>query len=129
MKILTFEKSLFSIILFFVFNTNIYSQDAFVNVEQDLKFEELLNQKAKINNSIYVNDRYKIQIYNGNSETAKKTLSEFKKLNPNYDATIIFSTPTYKVWVGNIDTRIKAEKLLMDLQKKYPNALVIRPNK
>ncbi|WP_293894790.1 SPOR domain-containing protein [Flavobacterium sp.] len=106
-----------------------YSQEAKVSVTQDPKFEQLLNEKRKINSSITINDRYKIQIFNGDTETSKKTLLDFKRENKNIDATIVFSTPLYKVWVGNFKTRIEAEKNLSDLKKKYPNAFLIKPNK
>jgi len=100
-----------------------------VNVSQDPKFEQLLNEKRKINSSITINDRYKIQIFNGDTENSKKTLTEFKRENKNMDATIVFSTPLYKVWVGNFKTRIEAEKNLNDLKKRYPTAFLIKPNK
>lgn len=106
-----------------------YSQEAKVSVSQDPKFEQLLNEKRKINSSITINDRYKIQIFNGETENSKKTLLDFKRENKNIDATIVFSTPLYKVWVGNFKTRIEAEKNLNDLKNKYPNAFLIKPNK
>jgi vancomycin resistance protein YoaR len=104
-------------------------QVAKVSISQDPKFEQLLNEKRKINSSITINDRYKIQIFNGDSENSKKNLNDFKRENKNMDATIVFSTPQYKVWVGNFKTRIEAEKTLNDLKKKYPNAFLIKPNK
>jgi hypothetical protein len=106
-----------------------YSQEAKVSVSQDPKFEQLLNEKRKINSSITINDRYKIQIYNGDTENSKKTLLDFKRENKKIDATIVFSTPLYKVWVGNFKTRIEAEKNLNDLKNKYPNAFLIKPQK
>ena len=120
--------TLFLFSLFFV-NTTFFSQEKKVTVSQDPKFEQLLNEKRKINSSITVNDRYKIQIYNGDTENSKKKLMEFKKENKDFDATIVFSTPMYKVWVGNFKTRIEAEKNLNDLKKKYPTAILIKPNK
>jgi hypothetical protein len=117
----------FAFVLFFVEKST--AQISKVSVNQDPKFEQLLNEKRKINSSITINDRYKIQIFNGDSENSKKTLNEFKRENKNMDATIVFSTPLYKVWVGNFKTRIEAEKNLNDLRKKYPNAFLIKPNK
>ncbi|GAA4066233.1 SPOR domain-containing protein [Flavobacterium cheonanense] len=119
-------KHLLFIFLFFNFNT-IKAQNT--NVNQDPKFEQLLNEKRKINSSITINNRYKIQIFNGTSDASKKTLIQFKKENKNYDATIIFSTPLYKVWVGNFKTRIEAERNLNLLKKKYPSAILIKPSK
>jgi hypothetical protein len=118
---------IFSLLLVVIATQKIYSQT--VTLNQDPRFEQLLNEKRKINASITINDRYKIQIYNGDAETCKKTLAEFKKANKVYDATVVFFTPIYKVWVGNFKTRIEAEKNLEVLKKNYPNSFLIKPNK
>ncbi|MGL2962931.1 SPOR domain-containing protein [Flavobacterium sp. RSB2_4_14] len=118
---------LVSFLLFF--GKKSFAQEGNINISQDPKFEQLLNEKRKINSSITINDRYKIQIFNGDSENSKKILTNFKKENKGQDGTIVFSTPIYKVWVGNFKTRIDAEKNLNDLKKKYPNAFLIKPNK
>ena len=122
-------KLVFAIVSVVLMSQKSFSQEAKVSVSQDPKFDQLLNEKRKINSSITINDRYKIQIYNGDTENSKKTLLDFKRENQNIDATIVFSTPMYKVWVGNYKTRIEAEKNLNDLKKKYPNAFLIKPNK
>jgi hypothetical protein len=70
-------------------------------IKQDSKFEQLLNEKRKINVSNAVNDYYKIQIFSGDSEKQKNTLAEFRQAFSGMDGTIIFNTPNYKVWVGN----------------------------
>jgi hypothetical protein len=129
MKILTLTTAFQSLLIFCLFNTNLFAQDEKVSVSQNPKFENLLNEKRKINASITINDIYKIQIYNGDSETSKKTLMDFKRDFTTFDGTIVFYTPAYKVWVGNFKTRIEAEKNLMIFKKKYPNAFVIKPNK
>jgi hypothetical protein len=122
----TILKSLFIFLIFSNFNT-LFAQE--VTLIQDPKIEQLLNEKRKVNSSITINNQYKIQIFNGSSEESKKTLIQFKKENKNYDATIVFSTPLYKVWVGNFKSRIEAERNLNLLKKKYPNAILIKPNK
>lgn len=98
-------------------------------VIQDPKIERLLAEKRKINSSITITDKYKIQLFSGENETAKKTLIDFRKENKNLDATIVFNTPSYKVWIGNFKSRIEAEKALFDLKKRYPNAFLVKPNK
>lgn len=108
---------------------NLHAQGGNTTVTQDPKFEQLLNEKRKVNSSITVNDRYKIQIYNGESEPAKKTLIDFRRDFKNFDGTIVFSTPTYKVWVGNFKSRIEAERNLAEIKKTYANAFLIKPNK
>lgn len=122
-----------SILAFFILcsfsGQKAHSQPSKINIIQDPKFEELLSEKRKINSSITVNDRYKIQIFYGANEEAKKTLSQFKKEYKNLDGTIIYSNPNYKVWAGNFKTRIDAEKNYKEILKRYPTALLIRPNK
>jgi uncharacterized protein YxjI len=129
MKIIYFKKNYLLLLFLFSSASNLFCQETNLTVNQDPKFEKLLNEKRKINGSITINDRFKIQIYNGNSEISKKILMDFKRDHKNLDGTIVFYTPAYKVWVGNFKTRIEAERNLVELKKKYPSALVIQPNK
>jgi vancomycin resistance protein YoaR len=128
MKFSTFS-SVFFAAIFSLSTAEIFAQNGQINVSQDPKFEQMLAEKRRINSSITVNDRYKVQIYTGDNENAKKNLSDFKRQFPAHDATIVFSTPAYKVWAGNFKTRIEAERNLADIRKKYPNAFLIRPNR
>jgi len=125
MRILKIQPYYIVIGFFFFTSLNCAAQD----IVQDSRFEQLLNEKRKINSSITVNDNYKIQIFYGENEEARKTLSDFKRQFKNMDGTIIFASPTYKVWIGNFKTRIEAERQLIDVKKKYPYALLIKPNK
>jgi hypothetical protein len=109
------------------FCLNTQSQNSTVN--QDPKFEQLLNEKRKINTSLTVNDSYKIQVYSGGSENAKKILNDFKQNFIDIDATIVFNTPNYKVWVGNFKTRIEAERNLVTIKDRYKNVLLIKPSR
>ncbi|AIJ36903.1 hypothetical protein FPSM_00408 [Flavobacterium psychrophilum] len=129
MRILTFKRSFYGIAFLMFLPFNSFSQEMKNSVLQDPRFEQLLNEKRKLNGSITINDRFKIQIFTGESVTSKKALTDFRKENKNIDATIVFSTPIYKVWVGNYKTRIEAENKLRALKKKYPNAFLVKPNK
>ena len=106
---------------------NVQAQN--VTVNQDPKFEQLLNEKRKINTSLTVNDSYKIQVFTGSSENAKKSLNEFRQEFSDIDATIVFNTPNYKVWVGSFRTRIEAEKTLVNIKDRYKNVLLIKPSR
>ncbi len=118
-----------ALILLTLTGINSYAQERTVTVVQDAKFEQLLAEKRRINPSISVNDRYKVQIFYGENDKARKTLSDFKREFKTIDGTIVFESPTYKVWVGNYTSRMEAEKSLMEIKKKYPYALLIKPNK
>jgi endonuclease IV len=129
MKIILAKKILLSFLFVGVSTCYVQAQDQNVTVTQDPKFEQLLNEKRKINASLTINDSYKIQIYTGSSEIAKKTLNEFRQEFAAIDATIVFNTPNYKVWVGSFRTRIEAEKTLADIKDSYKNVLLIKPSR
>ncbi|RKS15389.1 SPOR domain-containing protein [Flavobacterium sp. 120] len=129
MRILALRKAFFISLTLFISYSNAYAQDGNIRVNQDSKFEQLLNEKRKTNVSNTVNDYYKIQIFSGDSEKAKKTLNDFKQEFRDIDGTIIFFTPNYKVWVGNFKTRIEAERNLIEIKKSYGNVHLIKPNK
>ena len=129
MRILTPSKRVFLTLTMLTLAYNINAQDQNLTVNQDPKFDQLLNDKRKINTSISTNDTYKIQIFSGKSDEAKKTLSDFKRENNNIDGTIIFNTPNYKVIVGNFKTRIEAERNLAEIKKRYKLVFLIKPSK
>ncbi|MNX34351.1 hypothetical protein D3C86_645950 [compost metagenome] len=129
MRILTIKNYVLLTVLLSFSTCYLQAQNQNITLNQDPKFEQLLNEKRKINTSITINDCYKIQIFSGDSEKAKKTLLDFKQEFENTDGTIVFSTPNYKVWVGNFKTRIEAERNLTDIKKRYKNVLLIKPSK
>jgi len=120
----------FSILIFTILSSqNIFSQTTKTIIEQDQKIEKLLQEKRKNNSGITINDKFKIQIFYGNIDESKKTLIAFKKEFILLDGTIIFSNPSYKVWVGSFKSKIEAEKTLINIKKKYQSAVIIEPNK
>lgn len=129
MRFLSTLQSLLLLTLLLTTTSRIIAQNSDLNVNQDPKFEQLLNEKRKSNTNLSYSDRYKIQIFNGVSEGAKKALNEFRQEFKNVDGTIIFNTPNYKVWVGNFRTRMEAERNLVEIQKKYKTVFLIKPNK
>jgi hypothetical protein len=104
-------------------------QDIKSTVIQDPKIEQLLKEKRKINLGILSNETYKIQIFYGNSDDSKKKLQEFRREFIDFDGTIVYTNPNYKVWIGNFETRIEVEKAMIEIKKKYPSALIIKPTK
>lgn len=129
MIILRFYKIIYTLIFALFFINKINGQNQNEEVSQNSKLDQLLNEKRKINTSIAINECYKIQIFNGNSEAAKKIVNEFKQEFKAIDATIVFNTPNYKVWVGNFKTRIEAERNLVEIKKKFTNVLLIKPSR
>lgn len=106
-----------------------FAQSPTTQLNQSGQFTELLNAKRKINAQITVNDKYKIQVFNGDMENAKKVYNSVRNEFRQHDATVQFSTPTYKVLLGSFRSRIEGERILTEIRKKYPNALLIKPTK
>jgi hypothetical protein len=129
MRILSFKKAFLTSILLVFLSLNCNAQEGKTTIKQDARFEQLLNEKRKMNTSITLGDHFKIQIFTGDNETSKKVLTDFRRDFKNIEGTIVFSTPIYKVIAGNFKTRIEAEKKLQEIKKKYPNAFLIKPNK
>ena len=129
MRILKFQPYILASICLTFFGSKAVAQQSGVSVIQDSRFEQLLDEKRKISSSITVNDKYKVQIFYGDNEKARKTLNEFRREFRNLDGTIVYESPTYKVWVGNFKSKIEAERNLVEIRKKYPYALMINPNK
>ena len=128
MKNLSKHNLLYFFILSSFFCLSSRAQDGKTNVSVDPKIVQLLKEKRKLNTGLFLNEGYKIQIFYGNSEESKKKLQEFKKEFKDIDGTIIFNSPNYKVWIGNFKTRIEVERAMVDIKKKYPTALIIKPS-
>jgi len=127
MRILAIQKVFFIFITLCISSLSASAQGGNITIKQDSKFEQLLNEKRKTNISTAENDRYKIQIFSGESDKAKNTLNQFRQEFSDLDGTIIFFTPIYKVWIGNFKTRIEAERNLIEIRKRYSNVHLIKP--
>lgn len=98
-------------------------KESVVTVNSDSKIDQLL--KTKFSNNYGSN--YKIQLYYGSLNKAHAVLNKFTQIHPNISGKILFETPNYKVWVGDFRTRLDADKALMDIRKKFPNAFIFKP--
>ncbi|MFM2009781.1 MAG: hypothetical protein RLZZ479_171 [Bacteroidota bacterium] len=129
MRILGISKVVFIFIFTDFYCVVIQAQTSKNNTNTEDKVAHLIAEKRKINPSLVSKERYKIQIFSGESEKAKKTVIQFKQEFKDIDATIVFNTPNYKVWVGNFKSRMEAERNFAEIKKKYKNTLLIKPQK
>ena len=113
--VLTF---LFSVL----FANTIKAQEGVVAVNQDEDIETLLQLKKNVNKSLI---NYRIQIFNGNRQGAKKAETEFKKAFSDWSPTMKFQTPNYKIWVGGFKTRLEADRALLRIKRAFKNAFII----
>ena len=127
MRILGISKVVFVFIFTTFYCVVIQAQTSKNNANTEDKVAQLIAEKRKLNPSLVSKERYKIQIFSGESEKAKKTVIQFKQEFKDIDATIVFNTPNYKVWVGNFKSRMEAERNFAEIKKKYKNTLLIKP--
>jgi hypothetical protein len=92
----------------------------------DTTLIELIELKKEVNSEI---ENYKIQIFSGSRNEAENRISEYKVLYNDSVAIIRYEAPNYKIWIGNYYTLIEAEKEILEIRKKYPNAFIFKPTK
>ncbi len=103
--------------------------EATVTINQDPKIQTLLAIKSKMEKDGDFSDRYKVQLYNGNLNKANEILRKAKETFPQWDASIRWETPNYKVWIGNYKTKLEKDKALREIRKEFPSAFEFIPGK
>lgn len=118
---------LLSACLFGVFTlSNLHAQEGEVTVNQDAQITTLLKLKKEVNK-----DRlnYKIQVYSGNRSGAEKARVDFRNLYSDWRTSMEYETPNYKVWVGNFNTQLEADRALLKIKENYIHAFIFKPKK
>ena len=96
-----------------------------LRVESSARISELVAQKKEYNKKVNSYPGYKIQIYYGSEKECYEIEEDFKLQFPEIKTSIIFSTPQWKLQVGNYRTRLEADKSILDIKKEYPSAIVL----
>ena len=104
---------------------NSFSQSLLAQVNQDSRIDSLLKLKKEINKNIF---DLKIQIYSGKRDKALELIANHDKDDYLYfNIELVYETPNYKVWIGDFYTQLEADKKLLMIKKKYPEAFIFRP--
>ena len=87
--------------------------------------DTLIELKRQINKSL---SNLKIQVFSGERDEAKELISKHVRNNyPGTEIELVYETPNYKVWVGNFFSQLQADRELLLVKKKYPEAFIFRP--
>jgi hypothetical protein len=101
-----------------------------LNIHADPRIDSLLELHIAYNETFPVMDGYRIHIYMGSGNTALDKAEEIQmEFEEDYDdvpAYITFAEPYYRVRVGDFRTRLDASQFLQRINRKYPNAWVIK---
>lgn len=98
-------------------------------VTQDSRLEILLDLKEELERENRLSSGYTVQLHNGDLERARKRKKEYEELEENWPAHIHYETPNYKLWVGNFNTRLDADRALLKLKEIFPSAFVLKPDR
>jgi hypothetical protein len=96
-----------------------------LRVESSPGIDELVAQKTAYNKNQNSYSGFKIQIYYGSEKECYEIKDEFTSLYPDIPTAIIFSTPQWKLQVGEYRTRLEADKSIQSIKKEYPSAIVL----
>lgn len=96
-----------------------------IRVESSASVKELIAQKIAFNKEQNSYTGYKIQIYYGSEKECYEIKDEFTSLFPDIPTSIIFSTPQWKLQVGEYRSRLEADKSIQSIKKEYPSAIVL----
>ena len=112
-----------SICLFF-FAWGSYAQEGQLNIEKDPKIDQLVEVYKKVNSK---KSYYQIQVGFGTYQKAQNLKSQIDIDFPDWYSKIEFESPTYRVRLGRFKTKLEAERRYLEVRKKYPNAMLLKP--
>lgn len=106
-------------------NVNGQTKEGAVRIESSAHIDQMVAQKKDYNKTLETFQGYKIQIYYGSEKECYEIKDEFSSLFPDIHTSIIFSTPQWKLQIGNYQTRLEADYAMVGIKKEYPSAIVL----
>jgi hypothetical protein len=117
-------KSRFTALLFFiVLVTTSYNSFSQNKTNESAKIKSIISKKRSYNNTYGFG--YRIQLYNGNEQKARKFKARFIIEFPGIFSKLIYNQPEWKVQVGNYKTILEADKDLIKFQEKFSGIIVV----
>ncbi|MCW5516265.1 SPOR domain-containing protein [Muriicola sp. Z0-33] len=102
------------------------AQNGNVSIDQDKRIAQLLQIYKAVNSSA---NYYTVQIGFGSYDEAEELKTEADVDFPGWGSKIVFDSPTYRVHVGKFRTKLEAERKFLEVRKKYPASLLLKPEK
>lgn len=70
---------------------------------------------------------YRIQIMSGSLERANQALENLDEAYADWPHSIDYVPSSFRLRIGNFKTRLEAERMLIAVRKKYPAAVLLKP--
>ncbi len=102
------------------------AQSGRITLVQDDKITQLLALYKSVSSTA---EFYTIQVGFGTYAEAEKLKSEAEVDFPKWFSKIVFDSPTYRVQIGQFRSKMEAEREFLEVRKKYPAALILKPEK
>ena len=113
--------------IFFTFSVILllgnYTVSAQEQVDDSKKVKIFINKKRDYNKQN--GSGYRIQLYNGTENRAKSLRGKFSVEFPNIKTYLKYTSPEWKIQVGNYKTVLEADKALLEINLKFNGAIVI----
>lgn len=106
------------------FSLSLSAQEGSVTIEQDPRIEQLMKLYAQVNSKV---DFYQIQVGFGSYQKAQNLKTKVDIDFPGWYSKIEFESPTYRVRLGKFKTKLEAERKYLEVRKKYPQAMLLKP--
>ena len=103
-----------------------FAQSASVTINEDEKITRLLELKKELEKENKLADGFTIQIHNGELNKSNEVLRKYRNKHGAWPASIEYETPNYKVWVGNFSSRLEADRALLEVQRTFDAAFILK---
>ncbi|MBK7849938.1 MAG: SPOR domain-containing protein [Bacteroidetes bacterium] len=102
------------------------NSDSSIRITRDPRLDELIERQKQINLEKQSMPGFRVQIYfGGNRPKASEVKLDFNSRYPDIPAYLTYQQPNFKVRVGDFRNRYEAQKLIKELEGKYPTTFVV----
>ena len=119
------HKIMYTILL--LISTLSFCQETDIEISKSDVFKNLLNLHKIASQEKHNIDYYSVQIYNGNYKDADSIYNFCQNVYVSDSIFLFYETPNYKVQVGKFWDKLKAQKKLKEIQKKFKSAFILKP--
>ena len=125
LNVYVMHKIMYMILL--LISTLSFCQETDIEISKSEVFKNLLNLHKIASEEKHNIDYYSVQIYNGNYKDADSIYNFCKNVFVSDSIFLFYETPNYKVQVGKFWDKLKAQKKLKEIQKKFKSAFILKP--
>ena len=125
LNVYVMHKIMYMILL--LISTLSFCQETDIEISKSEVFKNLLNLHKIASEEKHNIDYYSVQIYNGNYKDADSIYNFCQNVFVSDSIFLFYETPNYKVQVGKFWDKLKAQKKLKEIQKKFKSAFILKP--